>query len=675
MADQKLKVLITGDASSLTRSLNTAKGKISAFGNRLSAIGSTLATRVSLPLALAGGAAVKMAIDMKESINKVDVAFKKHSKSVKEFAKTTLNQFGIAEDSALDMAALFGDMATSMGINTKEAASMSKSMVGLVGDLASFKNLNIDQTGEKLRAVFTGMGRSLLDLGIVMNETTMQTFLTANGIETLFKDMTQAEKATWRLKYVLSVTENAQGDFQRTQESAANQLRIFKGRIKELSISFGEVLIPPLEKALKKINELIKGFVDADEETKNLVLSIAGLGVALPILIGLVGKLLSFFAFLINPVTLVAAALGTIAAIIYNKWGDIAEVIVKINNKFIKFYDNSVLVRDFFWGFQKVMVSIREHVLNAFSTMTKAAKMAWKVLTSPQKAGDIWKNFWDDNVVIQKKFQENLNRTHKKMDEFSKLSMGELNDIFKGAMGMPLMATSVEELNGQLMTLYNNIKTTFPTLETPEIFKTLLGEGTTTSEGGGGSGDGGNGGNGDGDDNSVNSKLFDMKQLIIDNTELISGPLTEAFSGLFSGGNFFKSLINALKQLIIKLLTAVAVAAVLTALLGGTSAAGKAAGGGFNKGGAAFKHFLGGTSGLNFGGDQANGGIFGSPTLVRVGEYAGARNNPEVIAPLNKLQSYINKSGSTHVTGEFALRGQDLVVALQRANTERDRIT
>ena len=58
MADQKLKVLITGDASSLTRSLNTAKGKISAFGNRLSAIGSTLATRVSLPLALAGGAAV-----------------------------------------------------------------------------------------------------------------------------------------------------------------------------------------------------------------------------------------------------------------------------------------------------------------------------------------------------------------------------------------------------------------------------------------------------------------------------------------------------------------------------------------------------------------------------------------------------------------------------------------
>ena len=35
----------------------------------------------------------------------------------------------------------------------------------------------------------------------------------------------------------------------------------------------------------------------------------------------------------------------------------------------------------------------------------------------------------------------------------------------------------------------------------------------------------------------------------------------------------------------------------------------------------------------------------------------------------------MNKSGSTHVTGEFALRGQDLVVALQRANTERDRIT
>ena len=72
----------------------------------------------------------------------------------------------------------------------------------------------------------------------------------------------------------------------------------------------------------------------------------------------------------------------------------------------------------------------------------------------------------------------------------------------------------------------------------------------------------------------------------------------------------------------------------------------------------------------------AKGGIVSSPTLAMVGEYGGASQNPEVIAPLDKLKSMIGdrQSQSVNVSGEFSLRGQDLVVALQRANRNRDRI-
>jgi hypothetical protein len=59
-----------------------------------------------------------------------------------------------------------------------------------------------------------------------------------------------------------------------------------------------------------------------------------------------------------------------------------------------------------------------------------------------------------------------------------------------------------------------------------------------------------------------------------------------------------------------------------------------------------------------------------------MGEYPGARSNPEVIAPLDRLKSMIGETGSSKVQvgGQFTLRGQDLVVALQRANRNRDRI-
>ena len=68
--------------------------------------------------------------------------------------------------------------------------------------------------------------------------------------------------------------------------------------------------------------------------------------------------------------------------------------------------------------------------------------------------------------------------------------------------------------------------------------------------------------------------------------------------------------------------------------------------------------------------ELARGGIISGPTTALIGEYPGARSNPEVVAPLSKLKSMID-GGATQ--GEFVLRGQDLVVALQRAERNRNR--
>jgi hypothetical protein len=48
-----------------------------------------------------------------------------------------------------------------------------------------------------------------------------------------------------------------------------------------------------------------------------------------------------------------------------------------------------------------------------------------------------------------------------------------------------------------------------------------------------------------------------------------------------------------------------------------------------------------------------------------MGEYPGAKTNPEVVAPLDKLKSMIGGGGG----GEFVLRGNDLVLAMQRSNS------
>lgn len=65
----------------------------------------------------------------------------------------------------------------------------------------------------------------------------------------------------------------------------------------------------------------------------------------------------------------------------------------------------------------------------------------------------------------------------------------------------------------------------------------------------------------------------------------------------------------------------------------------------------------------------AKGGVVSGPTLALVGEYAGASNNPEVIAPLDKLRSMIQPQGGIGGNVRFEIEGRKLVGVL--SNTTR----
>ena len=137
--------------------------------------------------------------------------------------------------------------------------------------------------------------------------------------------------------------------------------------------------------------------------------------------------------------------------------------------------------------------------------------------------------------------------------------------------------------------------------------------------------------------------------------------LQEGFAAIADGENPLKRLGTILKALVTRLLAAAAAAMLLGAFLGGAG------------GGSKILTRIGGIKGLftQFSGiELARGGIVSSPTTALIGEYPGARSNPEVVAPLSKLKTML---GGGAMQGEFVLRGQDLVVALQRAERNRNR--
>jgi hypothetical protein len=147
----------------------------------------------------------------------------------------------------------------------------------------------------------------------------------------------------------------------------------------------------------------------------------------------------------------------------------------------------------------------------------------------------------------------------------------------------------------------------------------------------------------------------------------VSMGLQQSFEAMLNGESFIDTLKQTIGGLIKRLLAAAAAAAILSAILSGL---GIGAIGGAKT---SFKGLFANISGM---GAFANGGIVSSPTLGLVGEYAGARSNPEVIAPLDRLKSLMGDNAgqrNVQVGGEFRLRGEDLLVSLERAQKQRNR--
>ena len=652
----ELRVNIVGDASKLSASLKTASSKLSAFGKRVSNIGASLSTRLTLPLAIAGGAAIKLASDFEESLNKVNVAFGKSSGFVRDFAKTTLTQFGIAEGSALDMAALFGDMATSMGISRKEAASMSTSMVGLAGDLASFKNIGIDQATTALAGVFTGETESLKKLGIVMTEANLKMFAMSQNIQKNIKDMTQAEKVNLRYQFILSKTNNAQGDFARTQDGAANQMRIFTEGSKQLGQSLGSILLPAFTKIVTKLNTLVTDFINLDNETKSLVISIAAFAAGIGPALFIVGKLATAIALLATPIGLVVTGLGAIVFIISKNFDEILPVVVKLVNRFIDFYNQSELLRGTIAGiktaFKIAFIAIKSQIdqaINVFSTFSNLivefadkgiAGEFGKVISDGFEAGeDIAKKAGED---IGKAMADGVNETlNKRLEHISesgiKTSLSKISDKVKNSLnifgsgggdnsggdkeqqklgGIGVASVGIDPVTQMAM----------GAKEGNMLMQSELSKSTAILQA---------------DLDNRKSKLEQFKQIGIEMGESVKGTFASMGSSIAQSlgmgetalGTFAGTMIqSAMTQIGTSLAATMATGAqaagqtalsfgplasfVLPALLAGAAVAVKGA---FSKIKAPAKF--------------ASGGIVSAPTMGLVGEYPGAKSNPEVIAP------------------------------------------
>lgn len=247
---------------------------------------------------------VNLASDLTEVNNVIDNVYGDYAARIEDISHKAIENYGISELTFKKYAGQFQAMASTMGItdemvskatgnmvkmgkavddngnfayeSTGKMQDLATSMAEWTADLGSLYNYDYDVVAEKVASIFTGTAKPMRTFGVDLTQTNVKAWALANGLNADMESMTQAEKATLRYQYALSVTEAAIGDFRRTFYSFANQTRVLKENFNALKTIIGTGLIAAIKPFIIAMNNAFSGVLAFAQNVLNALGKIFG---------------------------------------------------------------------------------------------------------------------------------------------------------------------------------------------------------------------------------------------------------------------------------------------------------------------------------------------------------------------------------------------------------------
>lgn len=202
---------------------------------------------------------IAAASDAEETANKFNAVFGDISADAQLMADSLAENYGLSQTASEAMLASTGDLLTGLDFTTSSALDLSAQVATLGTDLASFQNFSGGAEGavDALTKGLLGERESMKSLGISINETDVKNEilrLSTEGV-TFATDKQATAQATLNLALIQS--KNSIGDFERSQDSYANQSKIAEAATKDLQVELGQNLLPAATALKTAYSELV----------------------------------------------------------------------------------------------------------------------------------------------------------------------------------------------------------------------------------------------------------------------------------------------------------------------------------------------------------------------------------------------------------------------------------
>ena len=633
-----LIVTIGAQTRQFDKALGASMRKMQNFGRSTKQLGKSMTRSLTMPIAALGAAAIKSAADLET----MEVSFISLTGGAKQAADmmANLNEFTAKTPFQIEAVAKSARQLIASGSGLEEV----NTQLQFLGDIAATSGQPIDEIAA-IFAKVNAKGKVELENLNQLAERGIPIFTALAEATGLPADKLGAGRVSVdQFNEVLQSFSKeggfAAGAMERLSETASGKFSTALDNLKLAGAALAEDLLPVVKDLIDKFTAFTQRIQKLSPESKKLALQIAAVAAAIgPVLVILPSLLSGFNAARLAFISLNTVMLANPFAIVATGIALVVTGLIVLNNK-----TNEAVT-----AVEKLAQA------NKDLTLEEQKRNVEKAITDQQALVDLLKAEKEAKDKIAEKFggkaiaeQKEANKAFEDANEELGKMQAMLGDIDKGLSDMASSATAAAatvtaEMEAVKESFMIAIEPLHVDVVDNTVVKGLQRMGTAVQD------------------------IVKQAQDNIDSTRQkmaafgmqMANSFTTIFSQMIEGSfNLEEALINMLKKVLAQAVSLLVVFGLLSVFTGGAFGA---AVGGLGK-------FMGAGLGIP---QFAEGGIVSGPVIAQVGEYSGASHNPEVIAPLDKLQSMMGGQ-AVQVTGKIS--GRDILLTSERNAIDRNRV-
>ncbi len=637
-----LIVTIGTKTAQFDKSLNRSMRKLKVLGSTTKRLGRDLTRSLTVPLAGVGFAAVKSAADL-EALETSFISLTGGAEQAADMMRN-LNDFTAKTPFQIEAVAKSARQLIASGTGIDEV----NTQLQFLGDIAATSGSSIDEIAA-IFAKVNAKGKVELENLNQLAERGIPIFTAladATGLpaDKLGAGRVSVEEFNTVLKSFAEEGGFAAGAMQRLSETAAGKFSTALDNLKLAGAELAEDLLPVVKDLIDGFTSFLQRIQAMTPESKKLALQIAAVAAAIGPLLVIVPQFISGLqlartaflalnvAMMANPFAIVATGIGLVVG-----------GLILMNSK----TEDAVTAIDKLAQANKDL-SLEEQKRNIESAIHNQQKLVDLLKAEKEAKDKIAEKFGGKAIKEQKEANAAFEAANEQLQKMQEMLAGVKQKFGDEAAAAAAAATATEQAMQKVQASYMTAMEPL-TVEVVEqnVKPSLQKMGEAL------------GGLAQQAQDSLNASMEAARNFGFQ----LANSFESIFTSMMNGTvNFTEVVMNMFKQMLAKALALLTAFALISAFTGGASGV--------------FAESVGGLKGfmkMGFGIPQmASGGLFTGASLAMVGEGSGTSNiNPEVVAPLDKLQSMM---GGQHVQVTGKISGRDILLTSERNAIDRNRV-